>query len=51
LTLQKALLGLITELPNDTPSWVTIPANIPLTESLGNTVGIDFQFIKIGNVD
>jgi len=48
LTLQKALLELITEFPNGTPSWVTIPANIPLTESLGNTIGIDFQFIKVG---
>ena len=51
LTLQKALLGLITEFPNGTPSWLSIPAEIPLSENLGNTVNIDFQLIKVGNVD
>lgn len=51
LTLQKALLGLITEFPNGTPSWISIPAQLPLTESLGNTIDLDFQLIKIGNVD
>ncbi len=51
LTLQKALLGLITEFPNGTPSWISIPAEIPLTESLGNTINLDFQLIKVGNVD
>ncbi|MFT4536727.1 MAG: thiol-disulfide isomerase/thioredoxin [Saprospiraceae bacterium] len=51
LTLQKALLGLITEFPNGTPSWISIPAEISLTESLGNTINLDFQLIKVGNVD
>ncbi len=51
LTLQKALLGLITEFPNGTPSWISIPAQLSLTESLGNTINLDFQLIKIGNVD
>ena len=51
LTLQKALLGLITEFPNDTPSWISIPAQISLIESIGNTIDIDFQLIKVGNVD
>lgn len=51
LTLQKALLGLITEFPNDTPSWVSIPAQIPLAQSFGNTINLDFQLVKIGNVD
>ena len=51
LTLQKALLGLITEFPNGTPSWFSIPAQLPLAESKGNTISLDFQLIKIGNVD
>ncbi|MFT6336857.1 MAG: thiol-disulfide isomerase/thioredoxin [Halioglobus sp.] len=51
LTLQKALLGLITEFPNGTPSWISIPSEISLTESLGNTINLDFQLIKVGNVD
>ena len=51
LTLQKALLGLITEFPNDTPSWISIPEEIPLMESIGNTIDLDFQLIKVGNVD
>jgi thiol-disulfide isomerase/thioredoxin len=51
LTLQKALLGLISEFPNETPSWKSIPAQISLTQSFGNTIDLDFQLIKIGNVD
>lgn len=51
LILQKALLGLITEFPNGTPSWISIPAEIILTESLGNTININFQLIKVGNID
>jgi len=51
LNLQKALLDLITEFPNETPSWKSIPAQIELTEDFGQTIDINFQMVKIGNVN
>jgi len=51
LDLTKAILELVDEFPNDTPSWKSIPAQIELTEDPGEAISIDFQLIKIGNVD
>lgn len=51
LTLTKAILELIDVFPNDTPSWKTIPESIELNQDPGQTVDIDFQLVKIGNVN
>lgn len=51
LNLQKALLDLISEFPNDTPSWKVSPAQIPLTENIGGMENLDFTIVKTGNVN
>lgn len=51
LNLTKAILELIDEFPNDTPSWKSIPAQIELNQDPGQTVDLDFQLVKIGNVN
>lgn len=51
LNLQRALLLLIDEFPNDTPSWRVIPAQIPLEESPGSEVGVAFRVVKTGNLN
>jgi len=51
LNLQRALLELITIYPNGTPAWKTIPEQIPLSINAGQTVDIDFQLVKIGNIE
>jgi len=49
--LQKALLELITEYPNDTPNWKTIPESISLDDFQSLNVNAGFQLVKIGDVD
>ena len=51
VNLQKALLDLISEFPNGTPSWKSIPTQIELTEDFGETLDINFQLVKVGNVN
>ncbi|MDF1694514.1 MAG: dockerin type I domain-containing protein [Saprospiraceae bacterium] len=51
LNLTKAILELIDEFPNDTPSWKSIPAQIELTEDPGQIIELEFQLVKIGNVN
>ena len=51
LNLTKAILELIDEFSNDTPSWKSIPAQIELNESPGEAINLDFQLVKIGNVN
>jgi len=51
LNLTKAILELIDEFPNDTPSWKSIPAQIELSQDPGQTIDINFQLVKIGNVN
>lgn len=51
LNLTKAILELIDEFPNDTPSWKSIPSQIELNQDPGESVDIDFQLVKIGNVN
>ena len=50
LNLTKAILELEDEFPNNTPSWKSIPAQIALSEDPGQTINIEFQLVKIGNV-
>jgi thiol-disulfide isomerase/thioredoxin len=51
LNLTKAILELIDEFPNDTPSWKSIPAQIELNLDPGQTIDLEFQLVKIGNVN
>ena len=51
LNLTKAILELIDEFSNDTPSWKSIPTQIEINESPGETIDLDFQLVKIGNVN
>ena len=50
LVLTKAILELIDELPN-TPSWKSIPQQIELSSHPGQTIDLDFQLVKIGNIE
>ena len=50
LNLTKAILELEDEFPNNTPSWKSIPAQIELSEDPGQTITIEFQLVKVGNV-
>jgi len=50
LNMRKAILGLISEFPNDTPSWKSIPAQIELNQDPGESIELDFQLVKMGNV-
>lgn len=51
LNLTKAILELIDEFPNDTPSWKSIPSQIELSEDPGQAVELNFQLLKIGNIE
>jgi thiol-disulfide isomerase/thioredoxin len=51
LNLTKAILELIDEFPNDTPSWKSIPSQIELNLEPGQTIDLNFQLVKIGNVN
>lgn len=51
LNLTKAILELIDEFPNNTPSWKSIPEQIELNQDPGQTINLDFQLVKIGNVN
>ena len=51
LNLTKAILELIDVFPNDTPSWKSVPAQIALNQNPGEAIDIDFQLVKIGNVN
>jgi len=51
LNLQRALLDLISEFPNGTPSWKSIPSQIPLVENIGEEEAVQFTLIKTGNVN
>ncbi len=51
LNLTKAILELIDVFPNNTPSWKSIPTQIELNQDPGETIDIDFQLVKIGNVN
>lgn len=51
LNLTKAILELVDDFPNDTPSWKSIPAQIALSKDPGESINIDFQLVKIGNVN
>lgn len=50
LNITKAILGLIDEFPNGTPSWKSIPAQIELSQDPGESIDLDFQLVKMGNV-
>ncbi|MEM9546022.1 MAG: redoxin domain-containing protein [Bacteroidota bacterium] len=50
LELTKVILELEDEFPNETPSWISIPNQIELSDDPGEVVNLNFQFIKIGNV-
>ena len=51
LRLWKVLLELEDDFPNDTPSWKSIPAQIELSQDPGQTIDLDFELVKIGNVN
>lgn len=48
--IQKAILDLIQDFPNDTPSYKMIPETIPVSENPGQTTVLDMTIVKIGNV-
>lgn len=50
LNLTKAILELIDEFSNDTPSWKAIPAQIELNQDPGQSIDLNIQLVKIGNV-
>jgi hypothetical protein len=49
--LRKLILGIITDLPNNVASYVSIPATADVTEIAGGTTNLSFKIIKIGNVN
>jgi len=49
--LTKVILELDNEFPNGTPSWKTIPAQIELQENPGETITVEFELVKVGNVN
>ncbi len=51
IVIRKLILGLITEFPNNLPSYVSIPPSIDVTSSPGSTVNLNFTIVKIGNVN
>jgi thiol-disulfide isomerase/thioredoxin len=51
LNLTKAILELIDEFPNNTPSWKSIPTQIALNQNPGESIDLNFQLVKIGNVN
>ncbi|MBK9734983.1 MAG: hypothetical protein IPO92_08460 [Saprospiraceae bacterium] len=51
VTMRKLILGLISDFPNNNPSYVNIPATQPVLSNPGQTVNIDMSVIKIGNVN
>lgn len=48
--IQKAILDLIQDFPNDTPSYKMMPASVPVSENPGQTTMLDFTVVKTGNV-
>jgi peroxiredoxin len=48
--IQKAILDLIQDFPNGTPSYKMIPASIPVSENPGQTTMLDITVVKMGNV-
>ncbi|MBK8700624.1 MAG: dockerin type I repeat-containing protein [Saprospiraceae bacterium] len=50
--IQKVIAGLLTQFPNNTPSYKLIPASIPLIvpQGGGGTVTVQGELIKMGNV-
>ncbi len=51
LNIKKVILGLVSSFPNNTPSYVSLPDKIAVTENPGNNVNLNFTIIKKGNVN
>jgi len=51
LNIRKVILGLSGSFPNNTPSYKAIPGRKPLSPSPGNTVNMEFNVVKMGNVN
>lgn len=49
--LQKLILLLDDDFPGDTPSYKTLPAEIPVPYAPGNTMPLDFFIFKVGNAN
>jgi peroxiredoxin len=52
VVLQKVIAGILTNFPNNVPSYKLIPSQIPLTVPAqgGGTISINAELIKMGNV-
>ncbi len=50
LQLRNVILEVINEFPNGTPSYKMLPESIEIFENPGQSINLDFQVVKIGNV-
>ena len=51
VTIRKLILGLIETLPNNAPSYKSIPEKLSLIPKPGNEVPLEFTVFKMGNVN
>ncbi|MBC7884536.1 MAG: redoxin domain-containing protein [Saprospiraceae bacterium] len=51
VNIRKLILGLITEFPNGTPSYRSIPSTQNVIEDPGHTVIVNMSIVKMGNVN
>jgi thiol-disulfide isomerase/thioredoxin len=51
VNIRKLILGISTEFPNNVPSYISIPAFNEVIAAPGTTATLNFQIVKMGNVN